>query len=216
MVIVVPLLCMVLVVIPLALGLIVGWAILWIVRDAELRRPPVRRVPLGRPADIVFNVADAPPWSTSVPTPRCAEPRSYDAGPGVRRGRLPDQRQPDVPPPDVFGLPWPGDVWWAEVPFREGTGSKRRPCLVVRTFPDEVHVLKITSTDKSHRDDHVPIPTATWDSRALHDSWLDLSDTFELWPAMFKKRAGPCDPDTWRRVESHFETGVGHARNETR
>jgi PemK-like, MazF-like toxin of type II toxin-antitoxin system len=47
--------------------------------------------------------------------------------------------------------PTPGEIWWADVPFAEGTGAKIRPCLVVRTHTDSVDVLKITSQDKRTR-----------------------------------------------------------------
>jgi hypothetical protein len=72
--------------------------------------------------------------------------------------------------------PTPGEIWWADVPFAEGTGAKIRPCLVVRTHTDSVDVLKITSQDKGDRWGHVQIPTADWDPRAKKDSWMAVSN----------------------------------------
>jgi hypothetical protein len=54
--------------------------------------------------------------------------------------------------------PRPGEIWWADVPYEDGAGSKVRPCLVLRTGRYGAQVLKITSQDKSNRTDHVRIP----------------------------------------------------------
>ncbi|GHJ56170.1 hypothetical protein Nm8I071_54770 [Nonomuraea sp. TT08I-71] len=96
--------------------------------------------------------------------------------------------------------PRPGEIWWADVPYADGTGSKVRPCLVLRVDGRDADVLKITSQDKSDRDDHVPIPTRSWDPDADHDSFLDISEPIPLPLAAFEDRAGPCDPDLWRGI----------------
>lgn len=87
-----------------------------------------------------------------------------------------------------------GEIWWADVPFADGTGSKVRPCLVLRRGLTGVVVLKITSQDKSHRRDHIPIPTRSWDPRARHDSYLNLGEPVTVRPRAFERRAGTCDP----------------------
>ncbi|WBB82040.1 type II toxin-antitoxin system PemK/MazF family toxin [Micromonospora sp. WMMD882] len=118
------------------------------------------------------------------------------------RGR-PDRRRPGRP--DVAprprdrrstdaGTPRRGDIWWAEVPYADGTGAKVRPCLVLRADRRGADVLRITSQDKSHRDDHVRIPTRDWDPRADHDSFLDLSEPVRIDADAFRTRAGVCDP----------------------
>ncbi|HEY1176855.1 MAG TPA: hypothetical protein VGF17_11915, partial [Phytomonospora sp.] len=43
----------------------------------------------------------------------------------VRRGGRPAPTSPSA------GGPAPGEIWWADVPFEDGTGSKVRPCLVL-------------------------------------------------------------------------------------
>ncbi|MDO3682643.1 type II toxin-antitoxin system PemK/MazF family toxin [Micromonospora sp. C28ISP2-4] len=96
--------------------------------------------------------------------------------------------------------PWPGDIWWADVPYADGSGSKVRPCLVLRVDGRDAEVLKITSQDKSDRDDHLPIPTRDWDPGADHDSYLDVSEPIPVPLSAFADRAGTCDPDLWRGV----------------
>jgi hypothetical protein len=104
--------------------------------------------------------------------------------------------------------PTPGEIWWADVPFADGTGTKVRPCLVVRTHPNSVEVLKITSQDKSSRWDHVSIPTADWDRRAKKDSWIDLSRTYSVTDYAFRNRAADtCHEWVWDQVTSRHETG---------
>jgi PemK-like, MazF-like toxin of type II toxin-antitoxin system len=124
----------------------------------------------------------------------------------IRRQRAPTLRSE---PPDESWLsrPRPGDIWWAEVPYEDGTGAKVRPCLVLRTYQRRVDVLKITSQDRSARRDHIEIVTSTWDPRATHNSYLDLSDPYRLADRAFSRRAGKVDAATWRVVRSVHQTG---------
>jgi hypothetical protein len=112
-------------------------------------------------------------------------------------------------PPDASWRkrPQPGEIWWADVPFEDGTGHKVRPCLVLRTHQHQVEVLKITSQDQSTRRDHVEIPTEAWDHRATHNSFLDLSDPFRLRDSAFSRKAGRVDAKTWRAVRQLHPTG---------
>jgi hypothetical protein len=98
------------------------------------------------------------------------------------------------------------------VPYEDGTGSKVRPCLVLRTGRYGAEVLKITSQDKSNRTDHVPIPTQAWDPGADHDSYLDLTDPIRVAPAAFADRAGTCEPRLWREVQILHDPGPGAGR----
>ncbi|PWR12944.1 PemK family transcriptional regulator [Micromonospora acroterricola] len=100
------------------------------------------------------------------------------------------------------GAPKPGEIWWADVPYADGSGSKVRPCLVLRADPRGADVLKITSQDKSDRDDHVRIPTRDWDPGAEHDSYLSLTEPTRISSAAFADHAGRCDADLWRRVRA--------------
>lgn len=134
------------------------------------------------------------------PRPRGAEgstakPRSRDTDrPSVKPRRSDADRHGDAPAP--------GEIWWADVPYADGTGSKVRPCLVLRADSRGADVLKITSQDKSDRDDHVRIPTRDWDPDAEHDSYLSLTEPARISSAAFADRAGRCDADLWRRVRS--------------
>jgi hypothetical protein len=98
------------------------------------------------------------------------------------------------------GRPSSGDIWWADVPYARGQGSKLRPCLVLRRRRDGILVLKITSQDKSHRRDHLLIPTRRWDARADHDSYLNMGEAIVVRPAAFQRRAGAADLGTRRQV----------------
>ncbi|MFI6262383.1 type II toxin-antitoxin system PemK/MazF family toxin [Micromonospora sp. NPDC051006] len=119
-------------------------------------------------------------------------------GPG-RAGAPPRPRAADRAP---AGAPRPGEIWWADVPYANGSGAKVRPCLVLRADARGADVFKITSQDKSDRDDHVPIPTRDWNPDADHDSYLDLSDPIRVALPAFEDRAGDCDPALWRRLRA--------------
>ncbi|WP_433317107.1 type II toxin-antitoxin system PemK/MazF family toxin [Micromonospora chersina] len=145
---------------------------------------------------------------------RSAEARQSPARRGSRPGGRSDSRPGGKPtrgrtgaPPrprragkDPAEGPRAGEIWWADVPYADGTGSKVRPCLVLRVDGRDADVLKITSQDKSDRDDHVPIPTRGWDPNADHDSFLDVSEPIPLPLTAFEDRAGPCDPDLWQAI----------------
>ena len=106
----------------------------------------------------------------------------------------------------MFSLFWrllgrkgrPGEIWWADVPFEDGPGSKVRPCLVIKLRWNGYDVLKITSQDQSHRHDHVRIATRHWDRNATKDSYLDLSDPIRV--RALDNQAGALDKATWRKV----------------
>ncbi|GGL87528.1 MULTISPECIES: type II toxin-antitoxin system PemK/MazF family toxin [Micromonospora] len=119
--------------------------------------------------------------------------------PRTRPGSPPRPRTGDRAP---AGTPRSGEIWWADVPYADGDGSKVRPCLVLRVERRHAEVLKITSQDKSHRDDHVPIPTGDWDPDAERDSFLDLGDPIQVDLVAFENRAGTCDQQLWRRIRT--------------
>jgi mRNA-degrading endonuclease toxin of MazEF toxin-antitoxin module len=95
-----------------------------------------------------------------------------------------------------------GEIWWADVPYADGTGSKVRPCLVVGRRLGGIVVLKITSQDKSHRRDHVLIPTKGWDPRAQHDSYLNVREPLTVRRSAFERRAGTRDPEIMKRLKT--------------
>ncbi|MET7469291.1 type II toxin-antitoxin system PemK/MazF family toxin [Micromonospora sp. NPDC005257] len=126
--------------------------------------------------------------------------RGSRAGGGPRGGRTAAPPRPRGAGRTGRDEPRPGEIWWADVPYADGTGSKVRPCLVLRVDGQDAEVLKITSQDKSDRDDHLPIPTRDWDPDADHDSYLDVSEPIPVPLSAFADRAGTCDPALWRGV----------------
>lgn len=86
--------------------------------------------------------------------------------------------------------PEPGEIWIADVPFPDHSGSKVRPCLIVRVERSAVDVLKITSQEKSDRYDHIEIETSSWDPKATHNSFLDVSGTIRVRGVFLERRVG--------------------------
>jgi len=99
------------------------------------------------------------------------------------------------------GGPQPGEIWWAEVPFADGSGAKHRPCLVL-WFDGMRHyaVLAITSRDQGGRSDAIVIPTRHWDRKATRDSFLKLRPQLWVHGGGFDRRAGLVDVNTWNQV----------------
>jgi PemK-like, MazF-like toxin of type II toxin-antitoxin system len=125
----------------------------------------------------------------------------------LRRKPRPGKLRDSVPDSSWLTRPQPGDIWWADVPFREGTGAKIRPCVVIRTYRKRVDVLRITSQDKSDRQDHLKIPTKAWDPKATHDSFVDLSRPFRLTDHAFTRKAGRIATPSWQEVKAQHPTG---------
>jgi hypothetical protein len=94
----------------------------------------------------------------------------------------------------------PGEIWWADVPFEDGTGSKVRPCLILRYRWRGYEVLKITSQDQSRRQDHIQIATRHWDRNAERNSYLDLTGPIRVRESRVDNRAGALDAPTWAKV----------------
>ncbi|UZN04445.1 type II toxin-antitoxin system PemK/MazF family toxin [Cellulomonas sp. S1-8] len=95
-----------------------------------------------------------------------------------RRGRAP---RPSARRPQV------GDVWFADVPFADGTGSKDRPVLVLSVGGRTCEVARFTSQDRSDRRDHVRLPAGF--PGLTRASWIDLRpQTLPL--AAVRRRSG--------------------------
>jgi PemK-like, MazF-like toxin of type II toxin-antitoxin system len=112
-------------------------------------------------------------------------------------------------PPDSSWLsrPRPQEIWFADVPFQDGTGAKVRPCLVLRVHRSSVDVLKITSQDKRNRWDHLEIETSSWDPKATHNSFVDFSSALTVTDHDFVRRAGTVDDPTWRQITRRHAAG---------
>lgn len=63
------------------------------------------------------------------------------------------------------------EVWWATIPYSEGSGSKDRPCVVLSTSGRRVAVLMCTSKDKSGQQGYTQMPPHIWGARGKA-SWI--------------------------------------------
>lgn len=83
--------------------------------------------------------------------------------------------------------PQPGEIWFAEVPFGDGGGSKDRPVLVLAVDGRRCTVARFTSQDRSARRDHLRVPAGVVGLRRA--SWVDLRSR-DLPRSAFRRRAG--------------------------
>lgn len=67
--------------------------------------------------------------------------------------------------------PRPGEVWFAQVPFEEGTGSKDRPVLVLSVDGGSWEVARFTSQDRTGWRDYLRVPQGV--PGLPKASWLD-------------------------------------------
>lgn len=102
--------------------------------------------------------------------------------------------------------PYAGEIWFADVPFEDGTGSKDRPVLVLHVRHRTCEVARFTSQDRSGRRDHVAVPAGF--PGLSRDSWIDLRPR-ELPILALRRRAGVPGPAlvTWYR-EAAQERGL--------
>ena len=78
-------------------------------------------------------------------------------------------------------------MWFAEVPFEDGSGSKDRPVLVLSAGGRSCEVARFTSQDKNGRRDHVRVPQGI--PGLPKASWLNLRPT-SLPRSAFRRRTG--------------------------
>ncbi|MDI1462811.1 hypothetical protein QEZ54_17685 [Catellatospora sp. KI3] len=136
--------------------------------------------------------------------------------------RLLDRKVPDRRPPvqryqGTYAPtqldPQPQEIWWGEVEFREGDGSKDRPFVVLRAYPEYLEVLQITSQDKSHRDDHMWFWSVSDDVYSAGPGYLELRvrrlDRVDL----RRQDSGYCPDEIWTQVR-HLREGQ-HPRSRT-
>ena len=83
--------------------------------------------------------------------------------------------------------PLAGEVWFAQVPFAEGTGSKDRPVLILSATADAWEVARFTSQDRSGRRDFVRVPQGI--PGLPKASWLDRHP-ITLHASAFRRHAG--------------------------
>ncbi|MBM7056901.1 type II toxin-antitoxin system PemK/MazF family toxin [Streptomyces durocortorensis] len=100
--------------------------------------------------------------------------------------------------------PRAGEVWWADVPYEDGPGSKDRPCLVIsvrgRGGARTALVAKITSKHHEERPGVIALPAGTVGDRQGRQSFLETDELREVRIASFRRRVGSVDPGVWERV----------------
>ncbi|QIK82218.1 hypothetical protein [Sanguibacter sp. HDW7] len=93
-----------------------------------------------------------------------------------------------------------GEYWMAWVPFRDGSGGKDRPCLVVGVGATSARVLYVTSQDRSADDRYVPVDTPAWRGRQHRPSWLQTTENHGADPTIkvrigdFRRYLGSVEP----------------------
>ncbi|WP_242448319.1 type II toxin-antitoxin system PemK/MazF family toxin [Cellulomonas sp. WB94] len=83
--------------------------------------------------------------------------------------------------------PRAGEIWFADVPFEDGTGSKDRPVLVLAVGGRTCTVARFTSQDRGGRRDYVRVPDGVPGLRRA--SWVDLRPV-HLRRSALRRRAG--------------------------
>jgi len=122
---------------------------------------------------------------------------------GARRRRRGSSRPAPAGPPRTAPsrLPQPREIWWADVPFEDGPGSKDRPCLVLHRGARTATVLKITSKHHTERPGVLPLPPGSVGDRDRRASWLETDEPREVPLDHFRRRVGAVDGQLWARVQ---------------
>jgi Translation initiation factor IF-2, N-terminal region len=146
-------------------------------------------------ASIVERVREA--YGKPMPRPRPSEQAgqrymgdpgqgSANSSPSEETPTPPQRRQRHIHPErnshtrqrDSQRRPSPGEIWWAWVPYHDGSGGKNRPCVVVRTCEDGADVVE---TRSKYREGRVPLLTDFWDpSDERLCSWINLERTVRI------------------------------------
>ncbi|MEU2115009.1 type II toxin-antitoxin system PemK/MazF family toxin [Streptomyces sp. NPDC016459] len=139
---------------------------------------------------IALVVALADGWRRSVRRPS-RRPSGRTRPPG---------RPPRKAPPRKGRGPRPGEIWWADVPFEDGPGSKDRPCLVLSRRGDSALVAKITSKYHDERPGVIALPPGAVGDAQGRPSFLETDELRDVPVRDFRRRAGTADPVVWDRV----------------
>ncbi|MFI6417683.1 type II toxin-antitoxin system PemK/MazF family toxin [Streptomyces sp. NPDC050842] len=133
--------------------------------------------------------------------------KGSSGGPSGRRpsGRRPAERtrppgRPAGPRKAPARLPRAGEIWWADVPFEDGPGSKDRPCLVLSLRGDSALVAKITSKYHDERPGVIALPPGAVGDAQGRPSFLETDELRDVPMADFRRRAGTADPVVWDQV----------------
>ncbi|KIF74616.1 hypothetical protein QR77_12820 [Streptomyces sp. 150FB] len=98
------------------------------------------------------------------------------------------------------GRPLAGEIWWANVPFEDGPGSKDRPCLVLSVRGGTARVAKITTKQHDGRDGVIALPAGAVGDARGRLSFLETGEVREVRVREFRRRVGAADAEVWSRV----------------
>ncbi|MEV8588004.1 type II toxin-antitoxin system PemK/MazF family toxin [Streptomyces sp. NPDC051180] len=129
-----------------------------------------------------------PPGRTPGRTPGRPSGRTRPPGRPAPRGRGPERR------------PRAGEIWWADVPYEDGPGSKDRPCLVLVVRGDSALVAKITSKYHDERPGVIALPPGSVGDAQGRPSFLETDELRDVPVAEFRRRVGTADPVVWDQV----------------
>ncbi|MFG2909296.1 type II toxin-antitoxin system PemK/MazF family toxin [Kitasatospora sp. NPDC048286] len=110
------------------------------------------------------------------------------------------------PRPRTGAGPQPQEIWWAQVPFEDGPGSKDRPCLVLRVRGRTATVAKITSKHHAERPGVLALPPGSVGDRQGRTSWLETDELREVPLSAFRRRAGAVDRQVWTRTQRALQS----------
>ena len=102
------------------------------------------------------------------------------------------------------GLPGPGELIWAWVPFgRESGDGKDRPCAVVATEPDRRSVLVVPLTSREHEDDpdYLFLGYGDWNADGPA-SWARVSSLLRVPERGIRSRLGALDRGQLRALRT--------------
>ncbi|MFD0074585.1 type II toxin-antitoxin system PemK/MazF family toxin [Streptomyces sp. NPDC127166] len=97
-------------------------------------------------------------------------------------------------------LPRAGEIWWADVPYEDGPGSKDRPCLVLVVRGDSAVVVKITSKYHDERPGVIALPPGSVGDAQGRPSFLETDELRDVPVWEFRRRVGMADPVVWDQV----------------
>ncbi len=119
----------------------------------------------------------------------------------ARSGRVPDRRGGRPAGPGRGRVPKRGEVWWADVPFEDGPGSKDRPCLVLSVRERTARVAKITSRPHEELPGVVLLPADAVDGAEGRRSYLQSGELRDVPLPAFRRPAGTLGSRFMRRLD---------------
>ncbi|MFE5076036.1 type II toxin-antitoxin system PemK/MazF family toxin [Streptomyces halstedii] len=146
---------------------------------------------------LVASVVDG--WGRGGRGPRGRRP----GGPVRPRGRAPQRTRPPTRAPARArpgGAPRPGEIWWADVPYEDGPGSKDRPCLVLSVRGGTAVVAKITSRHHAERPGVIALAAGAVGDAQGRRSFLETDELRDVAVSAFRRKAGDVEPGVWNRV----------------